>query len=96
MGLGREFLRDLIALRRAGELQGARRVAEIGAQQLADSLIEAPEIEEASRLFGAKKAFRAAPVGDKNFTAHAPSARPFWSHLGFDHPLWTYRGHRLA
>jgi hypothetical protein len=45
MGLGREFLRDLITLRRAGELEGARRVSEIGAQQLADSLIEAPEVE---------------------------------------------------
>jgi hypothetical protein len=92
MGLGREFLRDLITLRRAGELEGARRVAEIGAQQLADSLIEAPEMEEACRLFGAKKVFRVTPVGDENFTAHAPPARPFWSHLGFDHASLDVQG----
>jgi SAM-dependent methyltransferase len=92
MGLGREFLRDLIALRRAGELKGARRVAEIGAQQLADSLIEAPELEEACRLFGAKKTFRLTPIGAKDFTVHAPSARPFWSHLGFDHASVDVQG----
>jgi SAM-dependent methyltransferase len=92
MGLGREFLRDLITLRRAGELEGARRVAEIGAQQLADSLIEAPEMEEACRLFGAKNIFRVTPVGDKNFTAHAPPARPFWSHLGLDHASVDVQG----
>ena len=92
MGLGREFLRDLITLRRAGELEGARRVAEIGAQQLADSLIEAPEMEEACRLFGAKKVLRVTPVGDNNFTAHAPLARPFWSHLGFDHASVDVQG----
>jgi SAM-dependent methyltransferase len=82
MGLGLAFLRDLIALKRSGALDGAHHVLEIGAQQVADSLITAPELKEAAGLFGAT-VFRAAPVGSENFADQAPGARPFWEALGF-------------
>jgi len=57
MGLGLGFLRDLTTLKRSGVLEGATRVVEIGAQQIADSLLEAPaELDELYRLFGRQRA----------------------------------------
>ena len=54
MGLGNVFLNDLIELKLKGALDGATRVMEIGAQQISDSLMIAPELPEAYRLFGFK------------------------------------------
>jgi SAM-dependent methyltransferase len=81
MGLGRGFLLDLIDLKRSGALNGTRRVAEIGAQQLADTLIEAPELAELCHLFGASDVLRLAPVGVQNFHC-APLAERLWAALG--------------
>jgi SAM-dependent methyltransferase len=83
MGLGNVFLNDLIELKLKGALDGASRVMEIGAQQISDSLMIAPELSEAYRLFGATSPPPMAPVGVENFTKSAPSSAPFWSALGF-------------
>lgn len=85
MGLGNAFLRDLIELKRGGALDNVRNVVEIGDQQLADSLITAPELAEAYRLFGCAKPPAFDTVGVENFTDRAPSARAFWQALGLDH-----------
>jgi SAM-dependent methyltransferase len=84
MGLGRAFLDDLIELKRMGALHGAHSVVEIGAQQLSDTLILSPNLDEAAQLFDAAPlSFQ--PVGVENFTDNAPLAQPFWQALGFDH-----------
>jgi hypothetical protein len=85
MGLGLTFLRELIDLKRTGALDRAARVVEIGAQQLADSLLEAPELSELYRLFDRKPAALGSPVGPENFTARAPSSRLLWTSLGFEY-----------
>ena len=84
MGLGRAFLEDLIELKRIGALRGARSVIEIGAQQLSDTLILSPNLDEAAQLFDAER-FSFQPVGEENFTGNAPLARSFWQALGFEH-----------
>ena len=53
MGLGNVFLNNLIELKQKGALDGAKRVVEIGAQQISDSLMVAPELPVAYALFGA-------------------------------------------
>ena len=83
MGLGNVFLKDLIELKLKGALDGATRVMEIGAQQISDSLMIAPELSEAYRLFGCTSPPPMTPVGAENFTKSAPSSAPFWSALGF-------------
>ena len=83
MGLGNVFLNDLIELKQKGALDGATRVMEIGAQQISDSLMIAPELAEAYRLFGCKAPPVLTPVGGENFSAKAPSSSAFWSALGF-------------
>src|SRR5262245_44109776 len=96
MGLGRAFLLDLMELKRRGLIPpGARRVIEIGAQQLADALIDAPELQESFRLFDCSSNLTLRPVGAENFTTQAPSARPFWLHLGFDHTAIDIDGDAL-
>jgi SAM-dependent methyltransferase len=85
MGLGAAFLTDLAELKRSGELDGARRVVEIGAQQLADSLIQSAALVETCRLFGSVKPLLLTPVGTKRFAAAAPFSETFWSALGFEH-----------
>jgi hypothetical protein len=56
MGLGLAFLRDIIALKRSGLLEGYERVVEIGAQQIDDRLIVSPELDEGSRAVRRHKA----------------------------------------
>jgi hypothetical protein len=84
MGLGLGFLRDLIELKNSGALESAKRVAEIGDQQLADNLITAPILADAYRLFGCASPPRLAAVGERNFTAMAPSSESFWTALGME------------
>jgi hypothetical protein len=83
MGLGNVFLNDLIELKQKGALDGGRRVMEIGAQQISDSLMIAPGLTEAYRLFGCTSPPLLVPVGAENFNAQAPSSAAFWSALGF-------------
>ena len=46
MGYNPVFMSDIIALKRRGLLDGCRRVVEIGAQQIDDSLIASTELDE--------------------------------------------------
>lgn len=82
MGLGNVFLNDLIELKQKGALDGATRVMEIGAQQISDSLMLAPELAVAFSLFGCTAPPPFKPVGQENFTTAAPSSVAFWAALG--------------
>ena len=93
MGLSVAFLRDLIHLKRHGVLDGARRVVEIGAQQLADNFLTAAELDEVYELFGRPKIDLGAPVGPENFTERAPRSTAFWHSLGFEYAALDYNGH---
>jgi SAM-dependent methyltransferase len=83
MGLGRQFLRDLMRLKQTGALEGAHSVCEIGDQQLSDSLISSPDLTNAFRLFGCTDPPAFQTVGPERFTDYAPSSQPFWRALGF-------------
>ena len=95
MGLGLGFLDDLIALKRSGALDGVKRVAEIGSQQLSDSLLTSDaRLDELYGLFGAQRVDLGRPCGEANFTKKAPPSRPFWASLGFELMAIDYDGHR--
>jgi hypothetical protein len=81
MGLGPVFLRDIIALKRRGLLEGCRRVVEIGAQQINDRLIASPELDEVVALFGGTKP-PLTPVGASLIMPNSPPGRLLWSALG--------------
>jgi hypothetical protein len=83
MGLGPLFLRDLMALKRLGALDGCRRVVEIGAQQINDDLITAPQLPEFLSALGAPHGLRLKPVGAENFAELAPPGHLLWSALGW-------------
>jgi hypothetical protein len=88
MGLGPVFLRDIIALKRRGLLDGCHRVVEIGAQQINDRLIASPELDEAVALFGGTKppltpmGALITPVGAPLIRPNSPPGRLLWSALG--------------
>jgi len=78
MGLGSGFIEDFIALKRCGALDGVRRVAEIGAQQLADTFLTDDKLlDELYKLFGARRVDLGRPCGAENFTRKAPPSGPF-------------------
>jgi len=81
MGLGPVFLRDIIALKKRGLLDGCRRVVEIGAQQINDRLIASPELDEVVALFGGTKP-PLTPVGAPLIRPDSPPGRLLWSALG--------------
>jgi hypothetical protein len=95
MGLGHAFLRDLIELKRSGALHGAKNIIEIGAQQIADSLITAPELPEAYELFDCRMPPVLEPVGENNFTNLAPDSLPFWTALGLKRTAIDIEGEAL-
>jgi hypothetical protein len=83
MGLNRPFLDDLIALKRLGA--SIRRVAEIGAQQLADTFLSATDaLGELYGLFDREQVDLGKPVGPENFAKLAPSSDRFWRSLGIE------------
>src|SRR5215510_12843392 len=83
MGLSRPFLDDLIALKRRGV--SIRRVAEIGAQQLADAFLSATDtLAELYGLFDRVPVELGTPVGPENFAKLAPSSDKFWRSLGIE------------
>ena len=55
---------------------------EIGAQQISDSLMLAPEVAVAYRLFGCAAPPPFKPVGEENFTKSVPSSVAFWAAFG--------------
>jgi hypothetical protein len=81
MGLGPVFLRDIIALKKRGLLDGCRRVVEIGAQQINDRLIASPELDEVVALFGGTKP-PLTPVGVPLIRPDSPPGRLLWTALG--------------
>ncbi len=94
MGLGLAFLWDLIELKRSGALDDARRVVEIGAQQIADPLLFATkELDDLFRLFGRERPDLGQPSG-ASFSERAPPSLPMWTALGFDYTAIDYNGHR--
>jgi|ERR1700733_4263368 len=95
MGLGKDFLEDLIELKTRGALTGAKRIVEIGAQQLCDELILSPRLRELERLFSCSR-LHFDPVGPENFTENAPLARPFWHHIGLVHESLDLRGGTIS
>jgi hypothetical protein len=94
MGLGSDAIELLIRLKQEGHIADRGSVIEIGAQQLANSFLEARErVDLAGRLFGASgscplPAPRPTEIvhGDlEHLAADAPAARDFWMWLGFDY-----------
>jgi hypothetical protein len=94
MALGSGDIEIVKRLKREGYLSGPLSVIEIGAQQLANSLLEARDSLEGVRdLFGASRPCplpSATPiqVGDgglEHLAENAPDARELWRWLGFDY-----------
>ena len=81
MAYGPFFLRQVIALKRRGLLDGCRRVVEIGRQQINDRLIASPVLDEAIALFGGKRPELTA-VGAPRITPDSPPGGLLWSALG--------------
>jgi hypothetical protein len=96
VGLRREFLEDLIALKRRGALDQARRVIEIGSQQLGDSFLAAKDLlDEVRNLFDRPNMELPPPTG-ANFAESAPPSEPFWTAIGFDYAAIDLDGHRKS
>jgi hypothetical protein len=90
MGFGVSDLQLIVALRARGILPQAGAIAEIGAQQMNDSLLNAPdEIAKAGVAFGVKTPppifKRSRPPSPNNPLLGAPLARGLWTWLGFDY-----------
>jgi hypothetical protein len=94
VGLGSDAIELVIRLKDEGYLNGELSVVEIGAQQLANSFLEAgPRIEKLSKMFGTQQRFllpEATPTyivhGEMEHLAEdAPPARDFWAWLGFEY-----------
>jgi SAM-dependent methyltransferase len=81
MGYSPVFMSDIVALKRRGLLDGCRRVVEIGAQQINDSLITSTALDEAVALFGGTKP-GLTPVGAPAIRPNSPPGRLLWSALG--------------
>ena len=94
MGIGTQDLDVLLRLREEGYIPDRASIIEIGAQQLANSFLEAHQkIEAAGRCFRANGDL-SLPDPTPSFIVHgrtehldaaAPLARDFWRWLGFDY-----------
>jgi hypothetical protein len=94
MGLRREFLEDLLTLKRSGALEKARRVIEIGSQQLDDTFLASTDLlDQGCQLFGKPKIDLGPPRGG-DFASSAPPSRSFWTSLGFEYATVDFDGHR--
>jgi hypothetical protein len=94
VGIGVEIVELLIGLRNSGHVRQHAAVMEIGAQQLANSFLSAPDrIAHLGKLFGVDRMFslpRPMPShivhGDvEHLNADAPFARDFWHWLQFNY-----------
>src|SRR5579863_1213806 len=90
MGIGLTDLDLLIRLRRTGQLDNARSIIEIGAQQLSNHFFHPERLREVAALFNADPVGIAAlgqpgsgPHGPQDLPPDAPLARKFWEWLGF-------------
>lgn len=90
MGMGVSDLQLIIALKRQGHIPNRGTIAEIGAQQLNESLLSATaEIEAAALLFHSDwpppPFLRSEPRNRDNILAGTPLARDFWTWLGLNY-----------
>jgi hypothetical protein len=81
MGLGAAFINDLIELKQLG-LPAGRKLIEIGAQQLAQSLFEPQALRQLENLYGAHLTDIGQPSSDFR---NAPLSGRFWRAIGFDY-----------
>jgi hypothetical protein len=102
MGLGRDLLQELLALKRSNALRGATRVVEIGAQQLSNDFLRSEEeLKQLYAAFGhATVPYLGEPVAAGE-TAQmelqsdlAPTSKVFWDGLGLDYSAIDFDGHR--
>jgi hypothetical protein len=94
MGIGSDALEILIQLKDRGYLANHISVVEIGAQQLANSFLEASDlVSEVGRRFGVHQPYLL-PGAKRTHIVHgqlehldanAPFARDFWTWLGFEY-----------
>src|SRR3954452_20719597 len=100
MGLSTGFLRELLALKQRGHLDGFGRVVEIGSQQLSNGFLRSNLVSELFRAFKKPQPDLGRPIEtaivervelmhDQN-----PSSREFWLALGFEYNSVDYDGHR--
>lgn len=91
MGIGSNVLSLLLELRRGGELPLRGAVAEIGAQQLSNTFLDAQrELVMAQTLFEAQGPSPLPPPVPTGLPAHrldaaSPLARQFWRWIGYDY-----------
>jgi hypothetical protein len=95
MGLGPGFLTDLIEMKRGGRLTRGLKIMEIGAQQLADSLLQANDLlDDLYAIFAKPRPDLGVPSGGSVLSDNAPSSRVFWKSLGFEYAALDFDGHR--
>jgi hypothetical protein len=93
MGLNDDSIACLRYLKERGQLGLAKRVVEIGAQQLSDRFLAArSQLDELGRLFGVDAPFRSVapepaslPAADAPLRPDAPFARDFYAWLGYEY-----------
>jgi hypothetical protein len=90
MALSSGDLQLLTYLRHKGEISGAGRVMEIGAQQLSRSFLRSKsEIRQLGQLFGISEPYQMVPEGEPDEASSgllepdAPRSRDFWRWLGY-------------
>jgi SAM-dependent methyltransferase len=101
MGLGHNFACDLLELKRRGAMDGIASVIEIGAQQLSNSLLRAPDvIGDLFQLYDrpvpalGTAHFEGAINGVEHQPDDAPPSRLFWESLGFKYAALDFNGER--
>jgi hypothetical protein len=83
MGMSSLFLRDAIAMKKAGYLDGCSAVAEIGAQQITEDVFGSSQLIEFCALHGVAVPNLGTPVEQERFAEAAPFSRPLWEALGY-------------
>jgi hypothetical protein len=99
MGLSHHLLDELVALKSSHALDGAKRVVEIGAQQLSNPFLRSlSALTEIFRLFGLQAPDLGGPIaagfqGALELQSNeAPTSGPFWQALGFEYAAVDYSG----
>jgi len=101
MALGGILLRELIDLKRKGQIDGASSVMEIGSQQLSNSLLREHALQnELYGLFNRPKPELGNPIevdrtaDTENMSDQNPASREFWTSLGLQYGAIDFDGHR--
>lgn len=100
MGLSAGVLRELLALKQGGHINGFGRVVEIGAQQLSNGFLRSNLLGDLFRAFQRPQPNLGQPIDTAIFEGielmhdQNPSSREFWDALGFEYSAVEYDGHR--